>query len=56
LKDCEKRIEKLEQSHESEVELMRQKARDEFDSAIKDFRLQISELKQVLKFLILSKI
>jgi hypothetical protein len=47
MKECEKKIQTLEQDHESVVESIRQKARDDLDTTIRDFRLQISELKQV---------
>lgn len=47
IKECEKKIQTMEHNHESVVESMRQKAKDDLDTTIRDFRLQISELKQV---------
>ena len=51
IRDYEKRLADMSSDHETELESLKTKARQELETAIRDFRTQIADLKQVTPFI-----
>ena len=51
IRDNEKRLADMSSDHETEMESLKTKARQELETAIRDFRTQIADLKQVTPFI-----
>ena len=51
IRDNEKRLADMSSDHETELESLKTKARQELETAIRDFRTQIADLKQVTPFI-----